>query len=179
MSPKGSLAVRASDPDRKACVGSDARCHQIPECTRSTCSLNQWVRSLVGLFITLAQELENISLPFSSLAEIVEVEIEVVSPSIVLRSFTELKSHCHRMVLKANDRRTLCPCHDESRGPRSDYVRQVALATTTKGCYNTITFDCVSLLANTSAFNRGVSLFSTFQDINIYFGQALLMGSSH
>ncbi|GFX90648.1 hypothetical protein TNCV_3194661 [Trichonephila clavipes] len=35
------------------------------------------------------------------------------------------------MVLKANDRRTPCPCHDEFRGPRSDYVRQVALATTT------------------------------------------------
>ncbi|GFU44297.1 uncharacterized protein TNCV_3041371 [Trichonephila clavipes] len=29
-----------------------------------------------------------------------------------------------RMVLKANDRRTSCPCHDEFRGPRSDYVRQ-------------------------------------------------------
>ncbi|GFU86757.1 hypothetical protein TNCV_4541471 [Trichonephila clavipes] len=35
------------------------------------------------------------------------------------------------MMLKANDRRTSCPCHDEFRGPRSDYVRQVALATTT------------------------------------------------
>ncbi|GFS84099.1 hypothetical protein TNCV_2364911 [Trichonephila clavipes] len=31
------------------------------------------------------------------------------------------------MVLKANDRRTSCPCHDEFRGPRSDYVRQVML----------------------------------------------------
>ncbi|GFW66435.1 hypothetical protein TNCV_3309541 [Trichonephila clavipes] len=31
------------------------------------------------------------------------------------------------MVLKVNDRRTSCPCHDEFRGPRSDYVRQVAL----------------------------------------------------
>ncbi|GFX72323.1 hypothetical protein TNCV_822761 [Trichonephila clavipes] len=30
------------------------------------------------------------------------------------------------MVLKANDRRTSCPCHDEFRGPRSDYVRQKA-----------------------------------------------------
>ncbi|GFV99257.1 hypothetical protein TNCV_1512291 [Trichonephila clavipes] len=30
------------------------------------------------------------------------------------------------MVLKANDRRTSCPCHDEFRGPRSDYVRQRA-----------------------------------------------------
>ncbi|GFS78083.1 hypothetical protein TNCV_4548721 [Trichonephila clavipes] len=28
------------------------------------------------------------------------------------------------MVLKANDRRTSCPCHDEFRRPRSDYVRQ-------------------------------------------------------
>ncbi|GFX01171.1 hypothetical protein TNCV_4581371 [Trichonephila clavipes] len=31
------------------------------------------------------------------------------------------------MVIKPNDRRTSCPCHDEFRGPRSDYVRQVAL----------------------------------------------------
>ncbi|GFU50256.1 hypothetical protein TNCV_300891 [Trichonephila clavipes] len=29
------------------------------------------------------------------------------------------------MVLKANDRRTSCPCHDEFRGPQSDYVRQL------------------------------------------------------
>ncbi|GFS72562.1 hypothetical protein TNCV_4135711 [Trichonephila clavipes] len=29
------------------------------------------------------------------------------------------------MVLKVNDRRTSCPCHDELRGPRSDYVRQI------------------------------------------------------
>ncbi|GFW11376.1 hypothetical protein TNCV_3808961 [Trichonephila clavipes] len=43
------------------------------------------------------------------------------------------------MVLKANDRRTSCPCHDELRGPRSDYVRQVALATTTT--YYPHTFD--------------------------------------
>ncbi|GFY23163.1 hypothetical protein TNCV_3764031 [Trichonephila clavipes] len=37
------------------------------------------------------------------------------------------------MVMKANDRRTSIPCHDEFRGRRSDYVRQVALATTTTG----------------------------------------------
>ncbi|GFY25463.1 hypothetical protein TNCV_2485831 [Trichonephila clavipes] len=31
-------------------LGFNARCHQTPsEYTRSTCSLNQWVRSLVGL----------------------------------------------------------------------------------------------------------------------------------
>ncbi|GFX82436.1 transposable element Tc1 transposase [Trichonephila clavipes] len=28
------------------------------------------------------------------------------------------------MVIKAYERRTSCPCHDEFRGPRSDYVRQ-------------------------------------------------------
>ncbi|GFW34950.1 hypothetical protein TNCV_978881 [Trichonephila clavipes] len=46
----GSLVVRASD-SRPEGLGSMLRCHQIPsECTRSTCSLNQWVSSLVGLF---------------------------------------------------------------------------------------------------------------------------------
>ncbi|GFX60528.1 hypothetical protein TNCV_1182471 [Trichonephila clavipes] len=28
------------------------------------------------------------------------------------------------MMLKVNDRRSSCPCHNEFRGPRSDYVRQ-------------------------------------------------------
>ncbi|GFT06554.1 hypothetical protein TNCV_3356711 [Trichonephila clavipes] len=50
------------------------------------------------------------------------------------------------MVLKANDRCTSCPCHDEFRGPRSDYVRQVELATTT-------TTDCGSQFCGR---NRGV-----------------------
>ncbi|GFV75740.1 hypothetical protein TNCV_1756681 [Trichonephila clavipes] len=61
-------------------------------------------------------------------AEIVEVEIEVASPSIVPSgNFAELNRTVTCMVLKANDRRTSCPCHDEFRRPRSDYVRQVAL----------------------------------------------------
>ncbi|GFU26378.1 hypothetical protein TNCV_2461281, partial [Trichonephila clavipes] len=65
--------------------------------------------------------------PLSLHAEIVEVEIEVVSPSIVPSgNFAELNRTVTCMVLKANDRRTSCPCHDEFRGPRSDYVRQVA-----------------------------------------------------
>ncbi|GFV94143.1 integrase catalytic domain-containing protein [Trichonephila clavipes] len=64
--------------------------------------------------------------PMSSLAEIVEVEIEVVSPSIGVSPSLNRTVTC--MVLKANDRRTSCPCHDEFRGPRSDYVRQVALS---------------------------------------------------
>ncbi|GFX36486.1 hypothetical protein TNCV_1254591 [Trichonephila clavipes] len=61
-------------------------------------------------------------------AEIVEVEIEVVSPSIVPSgNFAELNRTVTCMVLKANDRRTSCPCYNEFRGPRSDYVSQVAL----------------------------------------------------
>ncbi|GFV62783.1 uncharacterized protein TNCV_2316961 [Trichonephila clavipes] len=54
----------------------------------------------------------------------------------IYRPFGEVSLSLNRtvtcLVLKANDRRTSCPCHDEFRGPRSDYVRQVALATTTQ-----------------------------------------------
>ncbi|GFX65784.1 hypothetical protein TNCV_2043181 [Trichonephila clavipes] len=58
---------------------------------------------------------------------VVEEEIEVVSPSIVPSgNFAQLNRTVTCMVLKANDRRTSCPCHDEFRGPLSDYVRQVA-----------------------------------------------------
>ncbi|GFX62400.1 transposable element Tcb1 transposase [Trichonephila clavipes] len=58
-------------------------------------------------------------------AEIVEVEIVVVSPSLVPSgNFADLNRTVTCIVLKANDRRTSCPCHDEFRGPRSDYVRQ-------------------------------------------------------
>ncbi|GFU76862.1 hypothetical protein TNCV_4520181 [Trichonephila clavipes] len=61
------------------------------------------------------------SLDYSLHAEIVEVEIELVSPSIVPSgNFAELNRTVTCMVLKANDRRTSCPCHDEFRGPRSD-----------------------------------------------------------
>ncbi|GFV73794.1 hypothetical protein TNCV_2314891 [Trichonephila clavipes] len=57
----------------------------------------------------------------------------VVSPSIVSSgNFAELNRSVTCMVLKANDRRTSRPLHDEFRGSRSDYVRQVALETTTK-----------------------------------------------
>ncbi|GFV54094.1 hypothetical protein TNCV_5119291 [Trichonephila clavipes] len=48
--------------------------------------------------------------PFSFHTEIVEVEIEVVSPSIVLSgNFAELNRTVTCMVLKANDRRTSSP----------------------------------------------------------------------
>ncbi|GFS95329.1 uncharacterized protein TNCV_2631311 [Trichonephila clavipes] len=60
----------------------------------------------------------------------------------IYRPFGEVSLSLNRtvtcMVLKANDRRTSCPCHDEFLGPRSDYVRQVALATTTNNITNFI-----------------------------------------
>ncbi|GFV36244.1 hypothetical protein TNCV_2232911 [Trichonephila clavipes] len=60
-----------------------------------------------------------------SLAEIVEVEIEVVSPSIVPSgSFTELKSHCHLYGAQGQRQAYLLPM-PRLRGPRSDYVRQI------------------------------------------------------
>ncbi|GFU80140.1 uncharacterized protein TNCV_3031881 [Trichonephila clavipes] len=50
----------------------------------------------------------------------------------IYRPFGEVSLSLNRtatcMVLKANDRRTSCPCHDEFRGPRSDYVRQDSAA---------------------------------------------------
>ncbi|GFS48073.1 uncharacterized protein TNCV_3599901 [Trichonephila clavipes] len=62
----------------------------------------------------------------------------------IYRPFGEVSLSLNRtvtcMVLKANDRRTSCPCHDEFRGPRSDYVRQVALATTTTTKQSTVFF---------------------------------------
>ncbi|GFW70984.1 transposable element Tc1 transposase [Trichonephila clavipes] len=94
------------------------------------CSLNQWVRSLVGLITSVGTG--EYSHPFSLHAEIVEVEIEIVSPSIVLSgNFAELNRTVTCMVLKANDKRTSCPCHDEFRGPRSDYVRQPLVCSVT------------------------------------------------
>ncbi|GFX62784.1 uncharacterized protein TNCV_3351101 [Trichonephila clavipes] len=56
-------------------------------------------------------------------AEIVEVDRGRVA---IYRPFGEFRRAFTCLVLKANDRRTSCPCHDEFRGPRSDYVKQVA-----------------------------------------------------
>ncbi|GFV94706.1 uncharacterized protein TNCV_3864291 [Trichonephila clavipes] len=95
--------------------GFDARCHQRPsEYTQSTCSLNQWVRSLVGL-ITSAGTGEYFPPLQFTCRNCGGGDRGRVA---IYRPFT-----C--MVLKANDRRTSCPCHDEFRGPRSDYVRQI------------------------------------------------------
>ncbi|GFU18019.1 hypothetical protein TNCV_3393711 [Trichonephila clavipes] len=65
---------------------------------------------------------------------VVQPLFTVMSPSIVPSgNFAELIRTATCMVLssKANDRHTSSPFHDEFRGPRYDYVRQVALATTT------------------------------------------------
>ncbi|GFW09203.1 uncharacterized protein TNCV_2101571 [Trichonephila clavipes] len=105
--------------------GFDARCHQIPsECTRSTCSLNQWVRSLVGLFTSAGTGELFPPLQFTCRNCGGGDRGRVA----IYRPFGEVSLSLNRpvtcMVLKANDRRTSCPCHDEFRGPRSDYVRQ-------------------------------------------------------
>ncbi|GFW82808.1 uncharacterized protein TNCV_3493781 [Trichonephila clavipes] len=120
--------------------GFDARCHQIPsECTRSTCSLNQWVRSLVGLFTSAGTGEYFPPLQFTCRNCGGGDRGRVA----IYRPFGEVSLSLNRtvtcMVLKANDRRTSCPCHDEFRGPRSDYVRQVALATTTTNrCFKSL-----------------------------------------
>ncbi|GFX22931.1 hypothetical protein TNCV_2086391 [Trichonephila clavipes] len=87
------------------------------------------VNGAVGTLVVRASDTRPESL------EIVKVEIEVMSPSIVpSENFAELIRTVTCMVLKANDRRTSCPCHDEFRRPRSDNVRQVALETTSVNC---------------------------------------------
>ncbi|GFW09467.1 hypothetical protein TNCV_3995741 [Trichonephila clavipes] len=61
--------------------------------------------------------------------------IKVVSPSIVLfGEFRRANSYCHLYGVQGLANTTgvlLVHCHDEFRGPRSDYVRLVTLATTT------------------------------------------------
>ncbi|GFS64653.1 methionine--tRNA ligase, cytoplasmic [Trichonephila clavipes] len=63
------------------------------------------------------------------------------------------------MVLKANDRRTSCPCHDEFHGPRSDYVRQSSLnkafLTLSKGVNSENlkkNISCINVLSEQSKF---------------------------
>ncbi|GFV26039.1 uncharacterized protein TNCV_2694051 [Trichonephila clavipes] len=95
MSPKGSLVVRASD-SRPEGLGSMLDVTKYPPSAHGfTCrNCGGGDRGRVAIY----------------------------------RPFGEVSLSLNRtvtcMVLKANDRRTSCPCHDESRGPRSDYVRQ-------------------------------------------------------
>ncbi|GFW32661.1 hypothetical protein TNCV_3679091 [Trichonephila clavipes] len=91
------------------------RCFQIPsEYTRSTCSLNQWVRKSCGLNHD-CRELEKISFHFSSMLKLWRWRY-MVMPSIVMfyrpiGNFTKLNRIVTCMLLKAkdNDRRTSSP----------------------------------------------------------------------
>ncbi|GFW29354.1 hypothetical protein TNCV_742961 [Trichonephila clavipes] len=68
------------------------------------------------------------------------------------------------MVLKANDRRTSCPCHDEFRGPRSDYVRQVALENNNNKCVSFLAIESNILNVNIRERNsKGLTLRSRFR----------------
>ncbi|GFU82724.1 hypothetical protein TNCV_265211 [Trichonephila clavipes] len=123
----GSLVVRASN-SRPEGLGS------MPPNTLRVHTEYVLVKSVDSKSCGLSHErrgLENISLPFSSMQKLWRWRW-VVSPSIVPSgNFAELNRTVTCMVLKANDRRTSSPCHDEFLGPWSDYVRQVALETTT------------------------------------------------
>ncbi|GFW89206.1 uncharacterized protein TNCV_2686391 [Trichonephila clavipes] len=72
----------------------------------------------------------------------------------IYRPFGEVSLSLNRtvtcMVLKANDRRTSCPCHDEFRGPRSDYVRQ-----RTEGKNNIIRPEIIDELYNNCCGPKG------------------------
>ncbi|GFY10665.1 hypothetical protein TNCV_2194861 [Trichonephila clavipes] len=93
------------------------------EYTRSTCSLNQWVRSLMGL-VTSAGTGECFP-PLQFDAEIVKVEIGSVAIYRPFGEFHRAKSYCHPVwCSRPTTGVLLAPCHDEFRGPRFDYVRQ-------------------------------------------------------
>ncbi|GFX37841.1 uncharacterized protein TNCV_1822981 [Trichonephila clavipes] len=114
------------------------------------CSLNQWVRSLVGLFTSAGTGEYFPPLQFTCRNCGGGDRGRVA----IYRPFGEVSLSLNRtvtcMVLKANDRRTSCPCHDEFRGPRSDYVRQVALATTTTTTYFPLIFSLKKLMKKKS-----------------------------
>ncbi|GFU32372.1 hypothetical protein TNCV_1314341 [Trichonephila clavipes] len=71
-----------------------------------------------------SKDLSNVD-AFSAL----ETAMEVVSPSIASSGNSRrAKSYCHLYGAQGQRQAQLQPpCHDEFRGPRSDYVRKVAL----------------------------------------------------
>ncbi|GFX17909.1 transposable element Tcb2 transposase [Trichonephila clavipes] len=99
----GSLVVRASDP-RPEGLGSMPDATKDHPSTRSTCSLNQWVCSLVGLFTSAGTGEYFPPLQFHT--EIVEVVSPSIDPS---GNLAELNRSVTCMVLKDNDRRTSSP----------------------------------------------------------------------
>ncbi|GFT43577.1 hypothetical protein TNCV_3133071 [Trichonephila clavipes] len=74
--------------------GFDSRCYQIPsEYKRSTFSLNQWFRSLVGCIKSTGTG--EFSFPFRFHSVIVEVEIVGVAIYRPFGEFHLAKSYCH------------------------------------------------------------------------------------
>ncbi|GFS77605.1 uncharacterized protein TNCV_819251, partial [Trichonephila clavipes] len=120
VSAVGSLVVRASD-SRPEGLGS------MPDATKhppSTCSLNQWVRSPVGLITSAGTGEYFPPLQFTcrNCGGGHRGRAAIYRPFGVLRRAKIVLSPVR--CLKANDRRTSCPCHDEFRGPQSDYIRK-------------------------------------------------------
>ncbi|GFS82804.1 SOCS box domain-containing protein [Trichonephila clavipes] len=89
--------------------GFDARCQQIPsEYTRSTCSLNQWVRSLVGRVRSAGTGEYSPPLQFPS-RNCGGGDRGGVAIYRTFGNFAKLNRTVTCMVLKANDRRTPSP----------------------------------------------------------------------
>ncbi|GFX01312.1 hypothetical protein TNCV_3729811 [Trichonephila clavipes] len=70
------------------------------------------------------------------------------------------------MVLKTNTTGVLlAPCHDEFRGPRSDYVRQVALETAANRLGENILRNCDFILKTT--FRRDDTIYANITTIKM------------
>ncbi|GFU60280.1 uncharacterized protein TNCV_3404261 [Trichonephila clavipes] len=120
----GSLVVRASD-SRPEGLGS------MPPNTLRVHTENLLVKSVDPKFLWAESRVQGTGEYFSPIqfhGKIVEIgDGAIYHP---FGEFLRAKSYCH--LLRPTTVVLLAPCHDEFRGPRSDYVRQVALATTTK-----------------------------------------------
>ncbi|GFY17882.1 uncharacterized protein TNCV_3383751 [Trichonephila clavipes] len=122
------VVVRASD-SRPEGLGS------MPPNTLRVHTENLLVKSVDPKFLWAVSRVQGTGEYFSPIqfhGKIVEVEI---GGGAIYRPFGEFhraKSYCHLYGAQDLGQRQaylLAPCHDEFRGPRSDYVRQVALAT--------------------------------------------------
>ncbi|GFX34675.1 uncharacterized protein TNCV_540251, partial [Trichonephila clavipes] len=120
----GSLVVRASDSRPEGLSLMPRYTKHLPVHTEYVL-VNQWVRSLVGLITSAGTgEYFLLQLTCRNCGGGDRGRVALYRP---FRNFAELNRTVTCMVLKGQTKRTSCPCHDEFRGPRSDYVRQVAL----------------------------------------------------
>ncbi|GFY07617.1 hypothetical protein TNCV_4094871 [Trichonephila clavipes] len=126
------LVIRASDSRSKGLDSMPVATKYPPSTHGVRARQISGSESLVGC-IHECRRLENISLRFSSMPKLGRWR-SLVSPSIVSsrispRKFVLSPEWCSRLWRTTGVHQA--PCHDEFRGHRSDYVRQVALATTT------------------------------------------------